>query len=126
MTGDVKADYTLAEPFDQQFAISLVVAEIGDDDRLATVVLVTQRERVDPCTAAQAERQFLKLPDGNQLRCKRTSSTGHHRRAVAASPDIMREQHRLREFENLPGDRFCHLLVQVPVERLACPPEGTP
>ena len=63
MPGDLHADHPRTKGLVQELAVARLVAEIGDDQRVALIMPVDRGERTRPRAAIKPLRQLVEVQD---------------------------------------------------------------
>ena len=115
---DVNANDAAAKPLKQDLGVGRVIAQIGNDERLAVVQAINRCQCFRARAGVELLRQFVEVPEIDELRRKRAASADNRRRAVFCAADIVRDDERPAE---LPGvgmyGRFRCALIELPFKR---------
>ena len=97
---DVNANDAAAKPLKQDLGVGRVIAQIGNDEGLAVVQAINRCQCFRARAGVEPLRQFIEVPEIDELRRKRAASADNRRRAVFCAADIVRDDERPAE---LPG-----------------------
>ena len=97
---DVNANDAPAKPLEQDLGVGRVIAQIGNDERPAVVQAINRCECFRARAGVEPLRQFIEVPEIDELRRKRAASADNRRRAVFCAANIVRNDERPAE---LPG-----------------------
>ena len=75
---DLQPDDARTKGLEQHLGIGRVIAQVGDDQRVALVTAVDARQRAGARAAVEAKRQLIELSDPGDAMLK-WAPTAHHR-----------------------------------------------
>src|SRR6185312_3131811 len=90
------ANHPRAKGLEQLLAVTAVVAEVSDDQRISVVAGVNLRQGTGAHTAIEVLRQLTEFLDAKDSRRIATIAADHRGRAIAAAADIAGDQQRVK------------------------------
>ena len=90
------ANHPRAKGLEQLLAVTAVVAQVSDDQRISVVAGVNLRQGTGARTAIEALRQFVEFCDAQDSRSIPRKAAHHRGRPIAAATHIMGDQQQVK------------------------------